>query len=181
MFISQGPPGSLQAHTLTHTHALTKRKIYAVSLVTFIGWEVLCVFPPPNIFSHSLSAKGPHSSVCVCACACDWVCVSRLRRRLVLHLSLSSQRRLNFSPNPSSSRLEGQTRPLTPVRLCRSLLLRLPSNFRLCQPRHFVCCTLRLFSSPRLLFHSKTKRKKTEDVVVWRVTGAKWRLLALGN
>lgn len=100
---------------------------------------------------------------CVCACALESVCMclrsistpwSRFRRQLALHLSLSPPSRLHFSTNPSRSRLEGQTCPLPPVRLCRSLLLLLPGNFRLCQTRHFVSRPLRLFSSQRLLFHS---------------------------
>lgn len=73
MFISRGPPGSLQAHIQTHRHVRTrtKRKIYAVSLVTFIEWEVPCFF---IFFPHSLSAKRPYLAVCVCACARECVC-----------------------------------------------------------------------------------------------------------
>lgn len=149
MFISQGPPGSLQAHAQAHRHVRTRteRKIYAVSLVTFIGWEVPCFFPP----IHFQQRGRTWSCVCACAreCVCMSVCVclrsistpwSRFRRRLALHLSLSPPRRLNFSANSSRSRLEGQTCPLPPVCLCRSLLLLLPGNFRplpapsFCQP-----------------------------------------------
>lgn len=170
MFISQGPPGSLQAHTQAHrhVHARTERKIYAVSLVTFIRWEVPCsfFFSPIHFQQRGRTwlcvCMLVRGSVCMCVCAVfqprghasgvgsRYIChclrrVASIFRRTRLALALKDRLVLSL---PSVS--------VAPFSSSSSS----PAISASASPRHFVSRPLRLFSSQRLLFHSKPKASR---------------------